>query len=194
MRQTRPFCLASASPRRRELLRAFGLEFTVCEVDVDETRRAGEAPADYALRLAMAKAGAARAPDADAVILAGDTVVVIGEEILGKPAAPEEGAAMLARLSGRTHRVLSAYALLDSATGDACTGVPATDVTFRKLPPDWIAWYARQEEAQDKAGAYAIQGIGGAMVESIAGSYTTVVGFPMEAIVWELLGKGWLAL
>jgi septum formation protein len=193
MKQTRSFCLASASPRRRELLRQFGLEFSVCEVDVDERRLPGERPTDYAGRLATGKAEAARGGCEGQVILAGDTVVAMGEDILGKPLDEREAAAML-RLSGNTHRVLSAYTLLDSESGESCSGVSGTDVTFRALPAEWIAWYSRLPEARDKAGAYAIQGIGGAMVEAIAGSYTTVVGFPMEAIVWHLIRKGWLTL
>lgn len=101
---------------------------------------------------------------------------------------------MLNLLAGRTHRVLSAYCLLDAQTGQEHSRVIETAVTFRKLPPSWIAWYSAQPEARDKAGAYGIQGIGGAMIDRIEGSYTCVMGLPIEAIVWDLLERGWLTL
>lgn len=194
MKQTRPFCLASGSPRRRQLLTQFGLDFSLCEVNVDEARLPEEAAADYALRLSITKARAALGSFGEHIILAGDTVVALEGEILGKPNDTREAAAMIARLSGKTHRVLSAYTLLDALSGEHCTGVPVTEVTFRELPPEWIDWYSRLPEAADKAGAYAIQGVGGAMVRSIAGSYNAVVGFPMEEIIWNLVRKGWLNL
>ncbi len=118
MKQTRPFCLASASPRRRELLAQYGLEFTVTAVDVDERQLAGEGARAYVARLAARKAEAAREGGQGGLILAGDTVVVLEEEILGKPGGPGEAEAMLTRLSGRTHRVLSAYVLLDGVSGE----------------------------------------------------------------------------
>ena len=194
MKQTRSFCLASASPRRRDLLAQYGLEFSVHPVEVDEQRLAGEDPPDYVKRLAALKAGEAKSSHADHVILAGDTVVVLDGDIMGKPRDGEEAADMIGRLSGRTHRVLSAYTLLDGATGANYTQAPETLVTFRALPQAWIEWYSRLPEARDKAGAYAIQGMGGAMVERIEGSWSTVVGFPMEAIVWDLLDRGWVTL
>lgn len=194
MKQQRPLCLASTSPRRKALLEQFGLEFVRFAPEVDERALAGEAPAAHVERLAALKAETARAAFPGHGILAGDTVVVLGETILGKPSGKDDAAAMLSRLAGVTHRVLSAYRLLDAASGQSSGGIVETRVTFRQLPPAWIRWYSRLDEAQDKAGAYAIQGIGGAMVERIEGSYPNVVGFPIEAIVWELLARGWLAL
>jgi septum formation protein len=101
---------------------------------------------------------------------------------------------MLERLSDATHHVLSAWYALDADTGQANGGIVETRVTFRRLPPAWIRWYSRLDEALDKAGAYGIQGIGGAMVERIEGSYPNVVGFPIEVVLWELLARGWLEL
>ena len=194
MKQLRPLCLASSSPRRRALLRQVGLAFVVFGPQVDERLLPGETPEAHVERLAGLKAEAARAPHPGHGILAGDTVVVQDAEPLGKPADPAEAERMLTRLSGATHRVLSAYCLLDADTGERSAGRVETRVTFRRLPPAWIRWYSRLDEARDKAGAYGIQGIGGAMVDRIEGSYPNVVGFPIEAIVWELLARGWLAL
>lgn len=194
MKQTRPFCLASASPRRKELLEQFGLEFKIHVAGVDERHLPGESPRDYVSRLAALKAEKTHRSFPDHLILAGDTVVVLDGGILGKPRDSRDAAQMIGRLSGRTHSVLSAYTLLDGVTGERCSGCPETKVTFRKLEESWVEWYAALPEAGDKAGAYAIQGVGGAMVERMEGTYTTVVGFPMEAIVSDLLDKGWVVL
>jgi nucleoside triphosphate pyrophosphatase len=194
MKQQRPLCLASSSPRRRELLERLGLELAVFAPQVEERLLPGEAPEAHVERLAALKARAARAAFPAHGILAGDTVVVHGEAILGKPADAEHAARMLTQLSGATHRVLSAYCLLDAASGAESGGTVQTQVTFRRLPPAWIRWYSRLDEALDKAGAYGIQGIGAVMVERIEGSYPNVVGFPVDVILWELLALGWLAL
>lgn len=194
MKQTRPFCLASASPRRKELLEQFGFEFRVHESRVDENLMPGESPGAYVQRLAALKAGEAHVRYADHLILAGDTVVELGREILGKPRDRAEAARMITMLSGKTHRVISAYVLLDGPTGERRAGSSETLVTFRALSKEWVNFYSGLPEAGDKAGAYAIQGVGGAMVEKIEGSYTTVVGFPMEAIISELLDRGWAVL
>ena len=194
MKQSRALCLASSSPRRRELLERLGLAFDSFAPEVDERAWPGESPAAHVQRLAAAKAQAARAAYPRHGILAGDTVVVLGEELLGKPTDAADAARMLGRLSGVTHRVLSAWTLLDAATGAASGAVCETRVTFRRLPPAWIQWYSRLDEARDKAGAYGIQGIGAIMVDRIEGSYPNVVGLPVEAVVWELLARGWLEL
>jgi len=194
MNQTRPLCLASASPRRAELLQRYGLRFDTFAPAVDEAARPGEAPEALVLRLAIDKAAAARKHFPTHLILAGDTTVVVDGRMLGKPESPADAARMLGHLSGRTHRVLSAYCLLDGKTSQTHTRVVDTAVTFRPLPQAWIAWYSAQPEAQDKAGAYGIQGIGGAMIARIEGSYTCVMGLPIEAIVWDLLERGWLTL
>ena len=194
MKQTRPLCLASTSPRRRELLQRFGLEFAVYAPHVDEQPLPGEDAGGHVVRLAQLKAEAPRADFPGHGILAGDTVVVHEGAILGKPTDPADARQMLERLSGTSHRVLSAWCALDADTGQSGSGVVETRVTFRRLPPAWIRWYSRLDEALDKAGAYGIQGIGGAMVERIEGSYPNVVGFPIEVVVWELLSRGWLEL
>jgi septum formation protein len=194
MTPTRPLCLASISPRRRELLERFGLVFEVFPPNVDEAARPGEAPTALVARLAAEKARAAHARFPGHLILAGDTVVLCDDQLLGKPADAGESAHMLALLSARTHRVLSGYHLLDGPTGQIRMGTEETRVTFRALSPEWVRWYSHLPEGRDKAGGYAIQGVGGAMVRGIEGSYTNVVGFPIEAIIWDLLEQGWLVL
>ncbi|MCH8077667.1 MAG: septum formation protein Maf [SAR324 cluster bacterium] len=194
MKLTRPLCLASASPRRRELLERFGLEFVQIAPSADESALPGEPPAEHLLRVAGLKAEAARAGHLEHLVLAGDTAVFLDGEMLGKPGEAEAARRMLSALSGRTHTVLTAYVILDARDGERCSGAVETRVTFRRLPPEWIQWYSRLDEPLDKAGAYGIQGIGGAMVERIDGSYTNVVGFPIENIIWDMIGKGWLTL
>lgn len=194
MNATRPICLASASPRRRELLARYGLEVRVYPADLDESPHPGEPPEAQVARLARAKAEAAAPAHPDALVIGGDTVVVLGEEVLGKPRDRADGESMLRRLSGQTHRVLSGYWLLDGPSGESFGHTVETRVTFRALPPQWIAWYAALPEMLDKAGAYAIQGVGGAMVERIEGSYTNVVGFPVERVLWDLIDRGWVRL
>jgi len=175
---TRPLTLllASTSPRRREILASLGLDFTVVPVDVDESPLAGEKPGDMALRLAIAKAEAASA-DSDSVALGADTVVVIGEHALGKPNDEADCLAMLERLSGRGHKVLTGVAL-HSVQGTR-TALSETEVYFREISRDEALAYWQSGEPRDKAGAYAVQGRGGVFVERIEGSYSGVVGLPV---------------
>lgn len=189
-----PLCLASASPRRKALLEVYGLDFTVCPADVDETAAENEEPEAYVRRLSAAKAAqvAERMPGHG--IMAGDTTVVADGVLLGKPVSPENAAQMIRALSGRTHQVVTAYSLLDARDGTCRGRTVVTRVTFRKLPDAWIDWYASLDETVDKAGAYALQGIGGAMVHRIDGSYANVIGFPVETIVWDLMERGWVKL
>ncbi|HEX8439029.1 Maf family protein [Archangium sp.] len=188
--QTR-LVLASASPRRRELLGQLGLSFEVSAADIDETPHPGESATAYVLRLAQEKARvvAARAPGA--WVLAADTTVALGDELFGKPRDAAEAREMLGRLSGRTHEVQTGVALA-GPTGEHST-VVRTHVTFRRLSAGEIAWYAGTGEPLDKAGSYAIQGKGGFLVASVEGSPTNVIGLPLGETL-ELLARAGLPL
>lgn len=170
--------LASRSPRRAELLRQVGVVFELIELDVDESVEPGEQAADYVRRVAEEKAWAGIGVRERALpILGADTAVVVDGDILGKPSGREEALGMLARLSGRTHRVLSSVAVAD---GDSChVALNETRVTFRSLAPAEAAAYWATGEPADKAGAYGIQGMGAIFVERIEGSYSGVMGLPL---------------
>ena len=175
--------LASSSPRRREILAALGLEFSYAGVDLDEQPLPGEAAEAMVLRLAAAKATAA-AGDEEMLVLGADTAVVLGEQIFGKPRGCDDATTMLERLSGKTHRVLTGIALRTPA--GVKSALSATEVQFREIRPDEALAYWHSGEPCDKAGAYAIQGLGGIFVEAISGSYSGVVGLPVFETV-ELL-------
>ncbi|MDH4121886.1 MAG: Maf family protein [Deltaproteobacteria bacterium] len=192
MKLTRPLCLASESPRRAELLARFGFPFITSPADVDESYRPGEAPLEHAARLAQEKSARAQEKHPGHVVLAGDTVVVLEGRVMGKPRNPAHAREMLENLSGRTHEVVTAYHLADGLMGDVVSKAVVTRVTFRVLPAWWMAMYANLPEPLDKAGAYGIQGLGGAMVSRIEGSYNNVMGFPMEEILWDMLEKQWV--
>jgi len=183
-----PIVLASASPRRRQLLELLGLTFEVAPGDVDETWRNGEAPAVHAERLAREKAASVVRPGA--AVVGADTIVVLGGEILGKPTAAAEARSMLARLSGREHDVFTAVAV--AYRGAVASGVARTRVRFRPLDAPTIAEYVATGEPMDKAGAYGIQGFGAVLVERIDGDYFTVMGLGLGLFV-ELLGRVGLA-
>ncbi len=172
--------LASGSPRRLELLRRLGIEPDVRPADVDETAAPGEAPVALVTRLARAKAGAVAVGD-DALVVAADTVVVLGEEVLGKPTDHSDAVAMLRRLSGATHHVLTGVHVAHA--GREASAVETTMVRFRGLSPHEIAAYVATGEPLDKAGAYAIQGGAGMFVTGIEGSDTNVVGLPLATVV-----------
>lgn len=169
--------LASRSPRRRELLEQLGLALEVRPTDADETVLPGEAPRDYVLRVAREKARAS----GGAVVLAADTAVVLGDEVLGKPADAGEARRMLERLSGTRHEVLTGVCVRKASAALAVEldAVVATTVRFARLSPAEIAWYVGTGEPLDKAGAYAIQGAGGAFVLEVSGSVSNVVGLPL---------------
>jgi len=177
-------CLASASPRRRELLAQIGVPHLVLACDVDETVRPGEEPARYAARVALAKGAAAWAQPAQRrglPVLAADTTVVLDGRMLGKPATREEGSAMLLALAGRTHEVLTAIALL-TGTGQSPVArqrVVRSEVRFRPIGPAEAARYWETGEPRDKAGGYAVQGLGAVFVAGLAGSYAGVMGLPL---------------
>lgn len=168
--------LASSSPRRHELLAALGVEFSTAVADVDETPAADETADAMVLRLAAAKASAIASEPGD-VVIGADTAVVLGQRIFGKPAGRADALAMLAALSGRTHRVVTGVAV---RRGDELTtALSSTDVRFRDIDPDEARRYWHSGEPRDKAGAYAIQGRGGIFVAAIMGSYSGVVGLPV---------------
>jgi septum formation protein len=170
--------LASRSPRRAELLRLVGVEFVLVDVEVDESQRPGEAAADYVLRVASDKAQAGAASLApDAVVLAADTTVTVDGEVFGKPCDEDDARRMLTRLSGRWHEVMTAVVV--GVDGRHYSDVVTTRVEFRALDDATIAAYWRSGEPADKAGAYGIQGLGGALVKRIDGSYGAVVGLPL---------------
>ncbi len=170
--------LASSSPRRRELLEQIGVSYRVCPVDVDETPLDGEAPEDFARRMALEKARAGwRAQGSGQPVLGADTVVSLDGAILGKPVDRDDALDMLGRLSGSTHRVFSAVALLHGER--EAVRLSVTRVRFRTLAPREIGLYWDSGEPADKAGAYGIQGLGALFVEHLEGSYTGVVGLPL---------------
>ena len=176
----RRLVLASASPRRRELLALLDRPFDVIVADVDEEPLPGESAADLVVRLAAAKETAVAPAATDAIVIGADTVVVVDGEILGKPRDRADAVAMLGRLSGRTHQVLTGTAV---ALGErVVTEATTTDVTFAPLTADGIEAYVATGEPDDKAGAYGIQGRGGALVTEIAGSYHNVVGLPVAQV------------
>jgi len=186
--------LASASPRRAELLRAAGFEFDVVTVDVDETPRDGEPPATYVRRLAAEKSAAgsnvrfagraSSAPTPTPIILGADTTVVVDGEILGKPRDDDDAARMLRRLSGRRHDVLTGISLRQGAY--EVGRVETTVVDVAPLSDADVAWYVGSGEGRDKAGAYAVQGLASRFIRRIEGSYANVVGLPVAA-VFELM-------
>ena len=175
-----PFVLASASPRRADLLRAAAIPFDVVPVDVDEQFLPGEKPEGAVVRLAEAKAAAALMSRPDAVVLGADTLVVVGGEALAKPADAADAARMLRLLSGRSHEVLTGICLLSVARRFA--HVESTRVQVARLSDAEIDWYVSTREPFDKAGGYAVQGLASRFIEGIDGSYSNVVGLPIASV------------
>lgn len=185
--------LASASPRRQELLRSIGLEFSVVPADVDESHRPGETPEQYVERVAHAKAMAVVGKlgfgaTGEVAVLAADTTVEVDGEILAKPDDADDARRMLGRLSGRTHQVHTAVVVW-RITGQHTVTV-STDVTFAALDEATIDWYLATGEHADKAGAYGIQGAAGALVSRVDGSASNVIGLPMAETVALLRAAG----
>lgn len=180
--------LASASPRRAELLASAGFDFEVHPADVDETPTPGEPPIDYALRVARDKGrrSSAEVHDSTTAILSADTVVVAGTHMLGKPADRADAARMLGMLAGRVHEVHTAVVVRRGE--EEAHEVVTTRVSFRPLSADEIAWYVESGEPEGKAGAYAIQGRGARFIDWIEGSWSNVVGLPV-ATVYRLLAR-----
>jgi len=182
----KPIILASASPRRAELLKKIGLEFTVQPSDVPEDDLLHYPPQEMVLQLAQRKALAVAARHLEAMVIGADTTVVLQQEILGKPASPAEAADMLGRLSGRTHQVYTGFVIVDRPSLRLCSGVEKTDVTFRQLSPAEIARYVESGAAMDKAGAYGIQDFSAIFTERIEGCFYNVVGFPLTRFYLSL--------
>jgi septum formation protein len=184
--------LASASPRRRELLTQIGLKFQVIPSTADEQLLPGETPEAHVTRLSIDKASevANRPEVAGRWFIGSDTIVLCNRQILGKPADEQHATEMLRLLSGREHRVLSGYAILDRKTGEQRAEAVSTSVRFRELTEVEIARYIASGEPSDKAGAYAIQGLGVCFVAGIEGSYTNVVGLPLCRLTLALKKLG----
>jgi septum formation protein len=182
--------LASASPRRLELLRLAGLEPLVCPADIDETPHPGEPAIQYVRRLAAQKVRAVAGETGQAVVVAADTAVVLDGELLGKPADAEDAAVMLRRLAGVTHHVSTGVAVI-GADATLRQTVVTTGVTMTPLDDRTIAAYVATGEPLDKAGGYGIQGRAGAFVAAISGSYTNVVGLPLAETLALLRSAGW---
>jgi septum formation protein len=182
----RRLLLASASPRRAELLRAAGFDFDVHPATVDESPLDGEVPDRYVYRLAEAKARAVLPVAGDRIVLAADTTVVIDGRILGKPVDADDAAGMLRTLSGRRHEVLTGVTLAQGTR--VVTRVETTGVHMAPMADEEITWYVTSGEPADKAGAYAVQGLAARFVTRIEGSYSNVVGLPI-ALVYLMLGE-----
>ena len=178
--------LASASPRRAEILRAVGWPFEVAAANVDETARDGEEVIEYVERLACEKAEAVAAGRASGLVVGADTVVAVGGRVLGKPADAEDARGMLSLLGGRWHDVLTGVALVRAKTGEVLVAHELTRVRFAPLTDDEIAWYVSTGEPADKAGAYAVQGRAALFIEEIEGDYWNVVGLPVR-LVYKLM-------
>lgn len=180
--------LASASPRRRELLTSIGLDFEVIPSHIPEKRIGGEHAGDYVQRLSRDKASAVASRHPDRWVLAADTTVLIGEELLEKPVDGADARRMLTLIAGTTHRVFTGVTLQHLASSWLETEVCESEVTMTALDARDIEWYVETGEPLDKAGAYAVQGIGSMFIESIRGSYTNVVGLPL-ALLFRMLRK-----
>ena len=196
MSKTPQIVLASGSPRRKVMLENLGIDFVVIPSNAVEEELPGETPKEHVVRLSIDKAKevAEREEVNGRWFIGSDTIVLQDDKILGKPANETEAAAMLKSLSGNNHQVLSGYAIIDREEMEVVADVVSTDVRFRELTDSEIAGYIASGEPMDKAGAYAIQGMGGVFVESIDGSYNNVVGMPLCQVVEVLKRMGAIAL
>ena len=195
--QHRPLCLASSSPRRKELLNKSNLEFDCYSPNIDEIPNKNEQAESFVKRMAIEKGRKIHQTclnlAQDVIILAGDTIVFFDGQILGKPETAFHAKSMLSQLNGNLHKVLSGYSIIDSASGNEITDVVCTKVKFQKISPYLLEWYVSTGEPLGKAGAYSIQGYGLILIESISGSYNNVVGFPIEYIIPHMFDYGWIS-
>jgi septum formation protein len=185
-----PFILASASPRRQELLRLIGMNFRIIPAHVRENYRKGEGPREHVRRLAAAKAAAVAAKYPAAWVLGADTIVVIDGQILGKPKNKSAAQKMLIQLSGREHKVFTGFTLICGKAKVSRTKTVQSAVRFQKISPSEREWYVSSSEPYDKAGGYAVQGKGACFIKSIRGSYTNVIGLPLSEFMEELKKLG----
>ena len=184
------FILASSSPRRRELLASIGAEFDVIPSHVPEVRAGGESPEEYVARLSREKANVIAEQHRDRWVIAADTTVLLGDELLEKPADPKDAERMLATIAGRTHVVYSGVTVQNVDAGYRETRVAETEVRMSPMTGNDIAWYVATGEPLDKAGAYAAQGEGRRFIESIDGSESNVIGLPLDETLALLRAEG----
>jgi len=184
------FILASASPRRRELLGELMQDLTVIPSRVDEKPLEGETPEDHVLRLSREKALEVSRGNPGRWVLGADTVVIIDEEMLGKPGTPGEAKQMLGTLSGRTHRVITGFTLVREDGGVFISESVESSVIFKDISMDEMEWYTATSEPYDKAGGYAVQGKASFFIREIVGSYTNVIGLPLCEVVTALEKAG----
>ena len=174
--------LASKSPRRREILENTKVRFSVKESQIDEIIKVNESPKETVMRLAYEKALEVANSNKDSLVIGADTIVVINEQILGKPKNEEEAYNMIKLLSGKTHYVITGFALINLSLNKKVVDCEISQVTFKKLSKDCIEDYIQTGESLDKAGAYGIQGYGGLLVKNIQGDYFNIVGLPISKI------------
>ena len=186
VKSSNQFILASASPRRREMLRSVGLNFKIIPAHVNEDYLEGESPRQHVKRLSREKAMVIARQHQATWVLGADTIVVIDGAILGKPANRNQAKMMLQKLSGHEHRVFTGYTIARMDSGICTTGVVQSAVKFKTITPDEMNWYIACDEPYDKAGGYAIQGKGAYFIQSIRGSYTNVIGLPLCEVLETL--------
>lgn len=182
----RKIILASTSPRRKQLLEKTGLKFDVVGSDYEEDMTLKLKPKELAKHLSMGKAKSVAAKYRNAVVIAADTFIAYKDRVLGKPHTPEQAKKTLRMLSGKAHSVITGFTIVDTATGKKVSKAVETKVYFKKLIDSEISGYIKSKEPLDKAGAYAIQGLGAVLVEKIEGDFFNVMGLPVNALVTEL--------
>ncbi len=184
------FILASVSPRRKELLEGMGIEFDVIPSGINEDFLNGETPRDHVLRLSKEKSFAVSRNNPDAWVLGADTIVIIDGDVIGKPGTQNDARAMLARLSGREHQVITGFTIVNKSADVMITDAVESFVIFKEISEDEMDWYVKTKEPYDKAGGYAVQGMAAFFIREIRGSYTNVVGLPLTEVVTALKRVG----
>jgi len=184
------FILASVSPRRKELLEGMGIEFDVIPSGINEDFLNGETPREHVLRLSKEKSSAVSRNNPDAWVLGADTIVIIDGDVIGKPGTQNDARAMLARLSGREHRVITGFTIVNKSADVMITDAVESFVIFKEISEDEMDWYVKTKEPYDKAGGYAVQGMAAFFIREIRGSYTNVVGLPLTEVVTALKKVG----